>query len=121
MTASQPTLGETFIVELGKAGIPLRPTGTIAYNVARAVTEHGWTIPQLVTECTRDLDSAANVGAVITDRVRVAATVPPAKPKTKTGLPKAHNGCCEDGWIYNEDVDPPTTTKCLGAQKEAHA
>lgn len=120
MTASQLTLGETFIIELGTAGVHIRLTGTIAYNVARAVNEHAWTIPALVTEATRDLESAANIPAVITDRIRIAATVPPpvAKAdKSKTGLAKKHHaGVCCDGYgiLYDEDVDPPIAAKCPG-------
>jgi hypothetical protein len=114
----QLTVAETFIVELATAGVGLRLTQTIAYNLHRATTEQGWTIPQLVTEATRDLDTAANPGAVITDRIRIAATVaPPRAPRTKTGLPKAHKaGVCCDGYgiIYHEDVDPPVQSKCPG-------
>jgi hypothetical protein len=111
----QLTVAETFIVELATAGVGLRLTQTIAYNLHRATTEQGWTIPQLVTEATRDLDTAANPAAVITDRIRIAATVaPPRAVRSKTGLPKAHDGCCEDGWIYDESVDPPVQSKCPG-------
>lgn len=97
----------------------LRPTATITYLLGVAVDQYGWTVEQLATECSRDLDNATNIGAVITDRLRVAATVGPPAPKADPkrrlpGLAITHHGCCEDGWIYNEDVDPPTQTKCLG-------
>jgi len=102
----QLNAAETFIAELATAGVQMRLTSAVGYNLNRAITEHGWTIPQLVTECTRDLDTAANVAAVITDRIRIAATVAPAKPKAKIskGLPFCTDECRDNaGWILNAD------------------
>lgn len=99
----------------------IRATSRLDYNVERALREQHWTLTQLATEATRDLDTAASVGAVIDERIAICATVPPpsTSPRSRTGLAKVHDGCCEDGWIYDESVDPVRTIKCPGALRGA--
>lgn len=99
--------------------VQVRPTSRLDYNVDRAIREQHWTIAQLAAEATRDLDSAVVIGGVINDRIEVCATIPPPKAKTRTGLAKVHDGCCEDGWIYDESVDPVRTIKCPGVLRGA--
>lgn len=95
----------------------VRPTTRLDYNVERALREQHWTLEQLVTEASRDLDNAVRVGAVIDERIAICATVKPPKTRTRTGLAKVHDGCCEDGWIYIESETDVQTIKCHGKQR----
>lgn len=97
--------------------VHVRATTRLDYNVDRALREQHWSIEQLAAEASRDLDNAVKIGAVVDERIAICATVPPARPRSRTGLAKLHDGCCEDGWIYDESVDPPRTIKCPGTRR----
>jgi hypothetical protein len=82
----------------------LTMTQAVAGMVHAAIRDHGWTVKQLVDECSRDLGDAINAGALITHRLRHAAGNPPP-PASGLGLThRALCGRCEDGWL----VDPVT-------------
>jgi len=98
----------------------LNTTQAVVALVHAAVTNHGWTPEQLARECGRDLADTYKPGGVITDRLRKAATHPPAGQQG-LGLRKAHRGCCEDGWLYDETGEEVRVTKCPGNMTEATA
>lgn len=66
----------------------LRDTKTVEALIVGAINSHGWTIARLVDFCTRDTAGVANVGGVITKRLRdaVKRDMPPADGQA--GLPK---------------------------------
>src|SRR5690242_8149680 len=71
-------------------------TQRIAVMVDRAITEHGWTIPQLVAECMRDHGSANNVGAVITRRLENASQHAPGTTPLAPVVKPPHCGHCDE-------------------------
>lgn len=89
-------------------------TARLTVLVHRAV-RNGWTVPQLVERCTGDL--GANPGGTITYRLERDSDGPPPL----MAAAKVHQGCCEDGWIYDETSDPPRQTKCPGNMREVTA
>jgi hypothetical protein len=73
-----------------------------------AIRDHGWTVPQLAKECGRDLGGVVNVGALITHRVRDAASRDAPAPPSRTGLrilPLC--GSCENGLLLDPETHYP--------------
>lgn len=83
----------------------LHTTQTVAGTIHAAVRDHGWTVPQLVYECCRDLAGVANIGGLLTYRLEQCAQHGPPQPVTRTGLPVIPLcGQCVDGFV----LDPQT-------------
>jgi hypothetical protein len=81
----------------------LHLTQTTTGMIHAAVRDHGWTITQLATECSRNLDGVTNMGALITYRLGHASAHPPPAPVTRTGLRVVPLcGQCVDGF----ELDP---------------
>lgn len=78
----------------------LRITAAVTVYVHRAIREHGWTVKQLVAECTRNTAGIYQPGGLITDRLRQAADRPPPGTTRTPKLPLC--GECDNGWIYTE-------------------
>lgn len=110
----------TDVVRPFRDGLPphvraqLHDTQLIAILVHRAVHQQGWTIEQLIAECSRDLTGIANAGGLVTYRLRQRADNPPAVSRAPTKTHRA--GFCCDGYgiLYDEDVNPPVQSKCPG-------
>lgn len=85
MTAAQPSTAWAELQQQLPDDIAARLnyTSRIDYFLNIAIDQQHWTVPQLATEATRNLDTAENVGAVITARFETASTVPPPKPKAQ--------------------------------------
>lgn len=103
----------------------LNDTQLVAALVTTAVRDHGWTPTALAAEAARDLDGVANPGAVVTDRLRKAATHPPVgsdhKPAFGPPRPFCSPECADNkGWR----LDPQTLLpahRCPCRTQEAHA
>lgn len=91
-------------------------TARVVALIHRATRDQGWTIPQLVAECTRDTAGTYRPGGLITHRLEACADRPFAP--SVTGLRRAHFGCCQDGWLYDETGDVVRATKCPGNRQE---
>lgn len=90
----------------------LNRTERLVALIHKAVHTQGWTVPQLVTEASRDTTGVLNAAAVVMYRLEQAAERGPATP---TGAKRVHFGCCEGGWIYDDTGETPRPpTKCPG-------
>lgn len=94
----------------------LNTTQTVVGLIHAAVTNHGWTPKQLAEECGRDLADVINAGAVVTDRLRKAATHPPVGPRAP-GLGPTRPFCspeCREnaGWVLDSDRNPTHRCTC---------
>lgn len=101
----------------------LNKTQAVAALIHAAVTNHGWTPKHLAAECSRDLEGVVNAGAVITDRLRRAATHPPVAHAAPTFGP-ARAFCsteCRDnaGWVLDDDRNPVRRCPCRTIQEVA--
>lgn len=87
----------------------LNRTERLVALVHRATRDQGWAPQQLAAECSRDHNNAINGAAIVMHRLEHAAENPPA---SQTGLRRVHFGCCEGGWLYDDDTGD--ATKCPG-------
>jgi hypothetical protein len=92
----------------------LNTTQAVVALVHAAVINHGWTPRQLAQECGRDLADVVNAGAVITDRLRRAATHGPVQ---RGGVVPKRPFCspdCRDnqGWILDAERRPLHRCQC---------
>lgn len=96
------------------------PTATAGAALRRALS-NGWAPTALAEECCRDLDSAANPGAVIQHRLDACGTAKPARKLAVFAQPKPWCGDCSDDaarWRLNTETavrcdcwtDPKGTT-----------
>ena len=86
----------------------LNVTQAVVALVHAAVHNHGWTPALLAQECSRDLEDVVNAGAVVTDRLRKAATHPPVgRAVAQAAVRRPLCGQCEDGWLLDPDTRLP--------------
>lgn len=126
MTAPEPDVDpvRAFRRALGPAlDRQLNTTQAVTALVHAAVTNHNWTPKQLAQECGRDLHNTINAGAVITDRLRKAATRPPAveRPAFGPAVPFCTPDCAtRSGWLEDDNGDLTGRCPCRTPQ-EANA
>lgn len=71
----------------------------------------GWTPKQLAKECSRDLGTAANAGAIIQHRLEQRATLDPPKTAPKFVQPKPWCGQCSDS-VARWRLDTDKAVRC---------
>lgn len=83
------------------------PTATAGTALRKALS-NGWTVPALAKECSRDLGTATNAGAIITRRLQNCANNrPPTTGFAKFVQPKPWCGNCSDDatrWLTDTDI-----------------
>jgi hypothetical protein len=86
----------------------------IAAVIAAAIRDHGWTVDQLVAECTRDVaDDVVNLGGLVTHRLRQAAQHPPVgsdhHATSRAKQPFCSPECRDNaGWLLDPQTQLPT-------------
>ena len=94
-------------------------TARVIALVHRAVRDHGWTVDQLVTECTRDLRGITNAGGLITFRLENAASGPPAAGSPLGRVVPFCSPECRDnaGWVLDSGGMPASRCPCRTPQE----
>lgn len=81
--------------------------------VVRAIRDQGWTVDELVDECTRNRENWVNPGGVVMHRLERCSTRPRTEPRPSGSGPLC--GHCDHGWVYSVPDDPAApvqTTRC---------
>lgn len=93
----------------GNVRARVHPTAVIDGALKRAV-DNGWTVRELAEECSRDLGTASNVGAIITSRLGNAANTVKRQP-TKP-LATWCGQCADDRFRWEVDAEDRPVRPC---------
>jgi len=99
--------GQAFIDALAHhARASFHPNAT-AGGYLKAALKNGWTPEALAKECSRDLNTASNAGAIVNHRLQTCADITPTKGLPRFVQPKPWCGNCSDEhtrWLTDTEL-----------------